>query len=87
MNTCSEETLWGITQNDSTMTDLTIADAEEEGEFNSTKSTDFARLGVAIGKSKHLEGLTLFLGDNDTALDASNRDFYDGLKLKKSFFF
>jgi len=84
MNTFSEDTLWGIAQNDSTMNDFTIADAEEEGEFNSTKGTDFARLGVAIGKNKHLEELTLFLGDNDTALDASNRDFYEGLKQNTS---
>ena len=90
MNTSSRETLQRITQNcDSNTTILRIGTpytgvGVDDGEFNSREGTDFSNLGVAIGKNNHLTGLHIDLDDDDTALDVSNRDFYDGLKRNTS---
>jgi hypothetical protein len=51
--------------------------------FNSSNSDDFSTLGRLIGKNTHLTKLSV-KEDNLIALDASNRDFYDGLTRNSS---
>ena len=53
--------------------------------FNSNHRNDFYRLGRLIAKNDHLTILNVFQEDLDcVALDASNRDFYDGLEQNSS---
>ena len=51
--------------------------------FNSSNSDDFSRLGRLLGKNTDISTLSI-IENVITALDASNRDFYDGLTQNSS---
>ena len=51
--------------------------------FNSRKGSDFSTLGTLIATNTHITRLNV-IEIAITALDASNRDFYDGLKQNSS---
>ena len=82
MNLDSQQTLRRIEQNDETMIKLQIGYHGDGDGFSSNRSSDFSQLGVAIGRNTHLR---VFGVDLDyTALKATDRGFYDGLKHNTS---
>jgi len=81
MNSHSQETLRRIEQND--VTELCIGHSDFDGWFISSDAGDYSRLGAAIGNNIHLKTLNVYLGA-DQALDASNTEFFNGLKRNSS---
>ena len=80
MNSNSQETLRRIEQNDDQFTELQIGYSDIDGGFI---SSDYSRLGTAIGNNTHLTKL-VFHADNECGLDISNEEFFTGLKRNSS---
>ena len=81
-----------LEENDPVLTELRVVDWKgmpskpsiHTGQFNSTNSNHYARLGEAIAMNTHLTKLHV---NNETILDVSERGFdgfYDGLKRNSS---
>ena len=86
MNNSSQETLRRVTQNDPSLTGLTLydyIDCDDDGEFYSENSDDYSTLGAAIANNTHLVRLAVILSD-DLPLTVADRGFYDGLKRNSS---
>ena len=82
MDRLSENTLHRIEQNDDALSELRIGGSLSKGEFHSSNSDDFSRLGAAIGNNTHLTELIVDLHRNSLAVE--DRGFYDGLKRNSS---
>ena len=84
MNSNSQDTLRRIEQNDAILSLLWIGNTGVDGGFKSSDSSDYSRLGTAIGNNyKHLRKLIVALDDEDP-LDIANNEFFDGLKRNSS---
>ena len=57
MNNNSKKTLRRIEQNDDELTLLCIGDPDFDGGFISSDTSDYSRLGAAIGNNNHLTKL------------------------------
>ena len=87
MNSNSQETLRRIEQNDAQFTELQIGYPYLDGGFKSRDASDYLRLGAAIGNNTHLKELVVALDidyDDDNSLDATNTEFFNGLKRNSS---
>ena len=85
MNNNSKKTLRRIEQNDDELTLLCIGDPDFDGGFISSDTSDYSRLGAAIGNNNHLTNLRVCLGANrNQSLDISNTEFFGGLKRNSS---
>ena len=80
MNSHSQETLRKI-ENDK-LAQLKIGSLP--GGFVSTNSSDYTQLGTYIGENTHLE--TLWVTNEDSALDVANTGFFDGLRRNTSIY-
>jgi Ran GTPase-activating protein (RanGAP) involved in mRNA processing and transport len=86
MNTGSQETLRRVTQNDPSLTNLSLVDNiydGDDGDFYSDNSDDYSTLGSAIVNNTHLERLDV-LSNDDLPLTVADRAFYDGLQSNSS---
>jgi len=86
MNSNSQDTLRRVTQDDPSLTILTISNncyGGADGKFYSDNSDDYSTLGAAISNNTHLAALRVWLSD-DLPLGVANRGFYDGLKSNSS---
>ena len=91
MDSHSQETLRMVQENDDTLTRLlmmspyssSLYDDGGIGGFNSSRGSDFLRLGAAIGENTHVTSLTVTV-DHITALEVTDDEFYDGLKQNSS---
>ena len=88
MNSNSQETLRRVTQNDPSLTELSLVGYntnfyDSDGKFYSDNRGDYSALGAAIANNTHLEKLEVILSD-DLPLPVLNRGFYDGLKANSS---
>jgi len=72
--------LWGDTFN---RFRIKLSSSGKDVTFNSSDSDDFSTLGASIATNTHLTKLSV-AESVITALEASNRDFYDGLKQNSS---
>ena len=80
MNSHSQETLRKI-ENDK-LAQLKIGSLP--GGFVSTNSSDYTQLGTYIGENTHLK--TLWVKNEDSALDVANTGFFDGLRRNTSIY-
>ena len=86
MNNISQETLRRVTQNDPSLTELSLVDNnnyDSDGKFVSDNSDDYSTLGAAIANNTHLEMLIVTLSDG-LPLGVANIGFYDGLTRNSS---
>ena len=87
MDTCSQETLRKIEQNDAALKILWIGSffvrKKYDGAFNSSNSEDYSRLGAAIGNNTHFTALGVADFD-ESSLTVTNSEFFDGLKQNMS---
>ena len=84
MNNNSKKTLRRIEQNDDELTLLCIGDPDFDGGFISSDTSDYSRLGAAIGNNTHLTKLIVARLDDEDPLNATNNEFFDGLKRNSS---
>jgi len=87
----SQETLRRVELNDSTLTNLQIGDhpiyyvASYGGVFLSSNGDGYSRLGELVGRNTHLTTLDVEdVGDELSALELTNSQFFDGLKNNTS---
>ena len=69
MDRLSENTLHRIEQNDDALSELRIGGSLSKGEFHSSNSDDFSRLGAAIGNNTHLTELIVDLHGNTLSVE------------------
>jgi len=62
---------------------IELSSSGKDVTFNSSEASDFSTLGASIATNTNLTKLSI-VESVITALDASNRDFYDGLKQNSS---
>ena len=89
MDNNSRETLSRVTQNDPSMTTLSLADTSlyygDEGDFYSVFGDDYSALGAAVANNTHLTRLIIQIRSSDyLPLGVADREFYDGLKSNSS---
>lgn len=85
MNSNSQDTLRRVTQDDPSLTILTISNnyGGADGKFYSDNSDDYSTLGAAIANNTHLAKLEVTFTTR-LQLGVANRGFYDGLKSNSS---
>ena len=85
MNNISQETLRSVTQDDPSLTELTLTNNNyvADGEFYSDNSDDYSALGAAIANNTYLKRLEVQLSD-ELPLTVADGGFYDGLKSNSS---
>ena len=83
MDSKSQKTLRQIEQNDAQFRYLRIGYSTYDREFISIDSSDYPRLGAAIGNNTHLSSLVVNPVGAPT-LDIANTEFFDGLKQNTS---
>ena len=83
MDSNSQKTLRRIEQNADQLTTLRIGSAFLHGGFISSDTSDYLRLGTAIGNNTHLTKLIVAPDDEDP-LNATNNEFFNGLKRNSS---
>jgi len=92
MKRLSQETLLMIEQNSNELKCLNIGHCMthspgvtfDDGEFNSSNSDDYDRLGTAIGNNTHLTKLKLDNLYDNVALNTTNENFYNGIRNNSS---
>ena len=88
MDNHSQEILRRVTQNDPSLTTLSLSDIShyygDDGQFYSDNSDDYSALGVAIANNTHVASLSVILSIRRLQLTVSEREFYDGLKSNSS---
>ena len=85
MDDKSKETLLAIEQNSDIFPCLQIGGGSYDGgAFNSTDSSDYDKLGTAIGNNEHLEYLRIFNLYHNITLSTSNKKFFDGIRRNSS---
>ena len=81
----SQDTLRRIEQNDAQFMDLQIGNYHYLGWFKSSDSSDYSRLGTAIGNNTHITKLVFRIdNEEECVLGAANNDFFNGLKRNSS---
>ena len=81
MNRESREILHKVKENNSILTELYMGDGiayHEDGIFNSSLGSDFNTLGQYVATNTYLEHLEVNI--DDISVNATNREFYDGIK-------
>ena len=92
MKRLSQETLLMIEQNSNELKCLNIGHSMthspgvtfDDGEFNSSNSDDYDRLGTAIGNNTQLTKLMLDNLYDNVTLNATNENFYNGIRNNSS---
>ena len=87
MDNIGHETLRRVTQNDPSLTTLSLTENNiygyDDGKFYSDSSDDYSALGAAIANNTSLLSLLVILS-GDLPLGVADREFYDGLKSNSS---
>jgi len=85
MDRVSSEILHLIKENEENLIDLCIGDGityHKDGIFNSSVGSDFTTLGQYVATNTYLEHLEVNI--DDISANATNREFYDGIKNNSS---
>ena len=89
MDSASQETLQRVERNDTKLHVLhiggeAISDYDDEGEFKSSESNDYTRLGTAIGTNTYIDTVYLCVCGNTLHDSIKTIHLLDGLKSNSS---